>query len=94
MTLGAFIEYLLDHDCDIARDYDCEVLQIKRRGTAGLGLKITIPYFDRSRRVKAITICRVCKTLEVPIPEDARHAEEVLLFILDFHKNGKKQKPD
>lgn len=92
MTLGGFIEYLLDNDCDIARDIDCSVLQIKRRGKIGFGNKITIPYADKTKIIKPLTVCRVCRTLDVNIPNDAKHADEILIFILDLHKKGRNEK--
>lgn len=89
MTLGGFIEYLLDNDCEVARDIDCSVLQIKRRGRIGFGNKITIPYTDKKKVIKPLTICRICRTLDINIPEAAKHADEILVFIMDLHKKGR-----
>jgi hypothetical protein len=87
MTLGGFIEYVLDNDCDIARDYNCEVLQFKRRGKIGDSLKVTITYTDKSKVIKPITVCRVCHGLGIEIPPECKEAEKVVLHILEHHKD-------
>lgn len=81
MTQGAFIEYLLFHECDIDKEIVGEIYRIKNRNISKL--TATMDYFDRSKKLKAVAICQICHALSIPVPIEVKHAEEVVIYIRD-----------
>lgn len=79
MTQGAFIEYLLFHECDIDREIPNEVYRIKNRNLPKL--TATMNYFDSTKKLKAATICQICHSLTIPVPDDVKHIEDVVIYI-------------
>jgi|GEM_PF-3985798 hypothetical protein len=89
MTLKEFIDYLHDHDCELSRDIQNLVFQIRRRTDHKKSM--TMPYRDKKSTILPVTICKICHDLEIPVPESAQHAKELFNQIID-HINGESKK--
>lgn len=73
MTQGAFIEHLLYNECEIDREVPKDVYRIKNRNNK---LTSVMSHWDRSKKMKAMSICQICHTLDIPLPDEVRHVEE------------------
>ena len=88
MTQAEFIKHLRDHcGCIVIReDRNYSVV----RNVINAKMSGVPKGSNASEQMRAATICRVCKTLDTTIPEEAVKAAEVVDIIHENHKNGKK----
>lgn len=81
MTQGPFIEYLIYHECDLDREVTNIVYRVKNRNNPKL--MITMNYFDGKKKLKAASICQICHSLSIPVPQEVKHMEDVVIYIRD-----------
>lgn len=87
MTQGAFIEYLLANECFIyqeipGRYYKWRNKQ-KPKNMSGMPLQ------DNDKELRPVTICQICHNLDIGVPEEVKHAEEVIAYIKKQIENDK-----
>ena len=85
MTRQDFIEYLEANDCETVRIANQGYNVMRNLKTRKMsGVPVTDPPLDA-------TVCRICKTLDVPPPKDAAKAAQALIdHIHDKFNNEEK----
>jgi hypothetical protein len=71
----------LFHECDIIREIDGDVYRIRNRNQPKLF--ITVSHFPDNKKLKAVTICQACHSLNIQVPDEVKHAEEIVIYIRD-----------
>jgi len=79
MKRSGFIQYLTDNGCLIIREDKAGYCVIRNVINAKMS---GVPENDPLRLA---TVCRICKTLEIEPPDEARSAAEIVDFIHDQH---------
>lgn len=88
MTQGAFIEYLLDNDCDINEDgnfYRCVVRSDRK-------LRTMIPKKNSEHVMRPMTMCNICQDLNLTSPPEIEFADNLLKEIKQKIRNSQSEK--
>lgn len=82
MTPGALIEYLKANGCHIYHE-NSRYLKMRKDGTSGSEAMSGVPLFGQGKdgHMRPVTICSICQCLQVAVPEEVKHAEEMTSLI-------------
>lgn len=82
MTRTDFIEYLVSNGCEIVREAKQGYSVIRNTASGKMsGVPKTDPPFP-------VTVCRICKTLEIDPPEVAKVAQKIIDHMQDQFESG------
>lgn len=90
MTQGAFIAYLEANDCYIYKEIPNRYY--KWRNSKNKSSMSGLPIIDNTKELRPFTICQVCHSLSIDVPDEVKYAEEVVTYIRNSVKNN--QAPD
>lgn len=84
MTVGAFLEYVLAHDCHIYQQTKT-YLKLRKNGTKGTGNMSGLPFENPKKEILPFTACLICQNLGIDSPEDVEAGKGPLEFINKNH---------